>query len=285
MRKRRSKVRPAKQALGMVRRVGIGMLLGVVAAIQVPGCSLKPYTPSSSVTTASRPGDTARQSGAAPSGSFAQCMQYFPGHVPTVGWPGRQRALCFDGFAVLHSGESKTPVYAVERLTRSGVEAAKGIQRTDRFYPEARLPAADRAHLGDYVGSGYDRGHMAPAGDMPNSVAKAQSFSLANMVPQAPELNQRAWNQIEQATRKYAARAPGYVFVFTGPSFDQRPSTIGAGGVWVPSHTWKVVFSSGEGRTWAYWMTNTAGQHNLKPISYAEFERLSGLALIRPGPQ
>ena len=281
MRKRRSKLRPPKQVLGTVRRVGIGLLLGVVAAIQVPGCSIKPYTPSTKPTTASRPGSPAPQGGGAPNGAFVQCMQYFPGHVPAVAWPGRQRALCFDGFAVLHSGESKTPVYAVERLTRSGVQAAKGIQRTDRFYPEARLPAADRAQLGDYVGSGYDRGHMAPAGDMPNSTAKGQSFSLANMVPQAPELNQRAWNQIEQATRKYAARAPGDVFVFTGPSFDQRPSTIGAGGVWVPSHTWKVVHSSAEGRTWAYWMTNTAGQHSLKPISYAEFERLSGLALIR----
>lgn len=143
------------------------------------------------------------------------------------------------------------------------------------------MPSAERAQLSDYIGSGYDRGHMAPAGDMPNDTAKAQSFSLANMVPQAPELNQCAWNQIEQATRKYAARATGDVFVFTGPSFSQPASTIGAGGVWVPGHTWKVVYSSGEDRAWAYWMTNTGGEHSLKPISYGEFVRLSGLALLK----
>ncbi|MGJ7579775.1 DNA/RNA non-specific endonuclease [Variovorax sp. RHLX14] len=74
------------------------------------------------------------------------------------------------------------------------------------------------------------------------------------------------WIQIEQATRKYAARTPGDVYVFTGPTFYQRPSTIGAGGVWVPSHTWKVVYSRREGRAWAYWMTNTAGSHSLEPI-------------------
>lgn len=269
--------------LAAVRRIGVVLLLGFVAAIQIPGCSIKPYTmpPTASIQRPGIPTTTSPRDNRAASGAFAQCMQHFPGYAPAVAWPGRQRALCFDGYAVLHSGESKTPVYAVERLTHASVDAAKGIKRSDRFYPEARLPNADRAQLGDYVGSGYDRGHMAPAGDMPDAAAKAQSFSLANMVPQAPELNQRAWNQIEQATRKYAARAPGDVYVFTGPSFDRRPSTIGAGGVWVPSHTWKVVYSRGEGRAWAYWMTNTAGTHSLKPIDYAEFERRTGLALLK----
>lgn len=258
----------------VARRTGLCFVLAVVAAIQVPGCSLTPVDGPQSRTTG-RPAPTQQIDGA-----FAQCLQHFPGYVPTVAWPGHQRALCFDGFAVLHSGESKTPVYTVERLTRSSVEAAKGIKRSDRFYPEARLPAADRAQLADYANSGYDRGHMAPAGDMPTEAAKAQSFSLANMVPQAPELNQKAWNQIEQATRKYAARASGDVYVFTGPTFDQRPPTIGTGRVWVPSHTWKVVHSSGDGRTWAYWMANNARKHSLQPISYQEFEQRSGLDLF-----
>lgn len=204
-----------------VRRMGVSVVLAVAAAVQAPGCSLQPYqvpatrpgtatttrTPAPSQSTPATPSQSPATSAVA--GDFARCAQHFPGHAPAVAWPGRQRALCFDSFAVLHSGESKTPVYTVERLTRAGVEAAKAIKRTDRFYPEARLPSADRAQLADYAGSGYDRGHMAPAGDMPTDAAKAQSFSLANMVPQAPELNQRAWSQIEQATRKYAARAPG----------------------------------------------------------------------------
>ena len=281
MRRRASRRRRGGRALAALRRTGVGLLLGLVAAIQIPGCSITPYTLPSTASV-QRPGSTlAPRDDRTTSNAFAQCLQHFPGYVPAVASPGRQRALCFDSFAVLHSGESKTPLYAVERLTRSSVEAAKGIKRTDRFYPEARLPIADRAQLSDYFGSGYDRGHMVAAGNMPNDTAKAQSFSLANMVPQAPELNQGAWNQIEQATRKYAARAIGDVFVFTGPSFTQPASTIGAGGVWVPSHTWKVVYSRGEDRAWAYWMTNTGGEHSLKPISYGEFVQLSGLALLK----
>ena len=93
---------------------------------------------------------------------------------------------------MLYSGESKTPVYAVERLNSASVDDTKGRKRHDRFYLGARLPFADRAQFEDYAGSGFDRGHMAPVGDMPGDDAKAQSFSLANMVPQTPELNQKA---------------------------------------------------------------------------------------------
>lgn len=188
--------------------------------------------------------------------------------------------MCFEGFAVLYSGESKTPIYTVEHLTRASILAAQGIKRHDRFYPEARLPIAYRAQLEDYRGSGYDRGHMAPAGDMPTESAKAQSFSLANMVPQDPELNQHAWNQIEQATRKYALRAPGDVYVFTGPFLEARKATVGTGRVWVPAATWKLVYTPATGRSWAYWMENTAGPHSLKPVPYDNLRAMTRLLLL-----
>jgi endonuclease G len=268
------------------RRLGVTVgaaVLAAVAALQIPGCSVKP----SAVLPPAKPPVVASPAPTPASKSnFAQCAQHFPGYVPATAWPGQQRALCFDSFAVLHSGESKTPVYAVQRLTRASLEAAKGIERKDRFYPEARLPFAERAQLDDYKDSGYDRGHMAPAGDMPTVNAKAQSFSLADMVPQYPTLNQKDWNQIEQATRKYVMRAPGEVFVYTGPYFGKRPpQTIGQGKVWVPTHVWKLVYTPAVHRGWVYWMTNDGAKQSLKPITYQQFATKTGMRLLPEAAQ
>jgi endonuclease G, mitochondrial len=91
---------------------------------------------------------------------FEECPQFFPNKPPAVAQPADQRALCFRSFAVLYSGQSKTPVYAAERLSRVSLSDAANEKRTNRFYPEARLPSAVRSQLDDYKGSGWSRGHM-----------------------------------------------------------------------------------------------------------------------------
>jgi endonuclease G len=59
---------------------------------------------------------------------------------------------------------------------------------------------------------------MTPSGDMPDARAQEQSFSLANMVPQAPMLNRGVWERIESAVRRLARREDG-IYVVTGPVF------------------------------------------------------------------
>jgi endonuclease G len=223
---------------------------------------------------------------AQPSG-FAQCRAFFPTPQPprVPATVVQTRELCFDSFAILHSGRSRTPVYAVEKLTRAQLEDAQGEQRSQRFFADARLPSAERATLDDYKGSGFDRGHMAPAGDMPNPTAMAQSFSLANMVPQAPQNNQRTWAGIEKATRRYVMRAQGPVYVFTGPVFAARqPRTIGPNQVWVPTHLYKLVFDATTRRAWAHWVENRDDAQAGEPIAYAELVKRTGIEFL-PGLQ
>src|SRR5690606_4352018 len=176
--------------------------------------------------------------------------------TPVVPATPALRELCFSGFAGLHSGRTKTPVFVAERLDRRSLARAQGIARTDRFYAEARLPRSERAELEDYRGSGYSRGHMAPAGNMATETTMAQSFSLANMVPQNQAQNAGPWSRIEQDTRKYVMRAKGDVFVFTGPVYGASPSTIGSGKVAVPEHIYKLVYDPATGRSWVHWQQN-----------------------------
>lgn len=215
--------------------------------------------------------------------SFDACRDEFPRQTPPAVQGERLRQLCFDSFAVLHSGVSKTPVYVVERLNRARLQEARDETRTDKFYAEARLPSADRATLDDYRGSGFDRGHMAPAADMPNANAMAQSFSLANMVPQAPKNNRGPWaKNVEQATRQYVLRATGDVFVFTGPMHRGQVTSIGPGKVWVPSHLFKLVYDATTNRAWAHVVENTDTARAGRPISYGELVKLTGIEFL-PG--
>lgn len=217
---------------------------------------------------------------------FSGCPQFFANQKPpVVTHRSTDRALCYDAFAILHSGESKTAVFVAERLNRASVADADET-RTNKFFPEARLRSAERSKLDDYRGSGFDRGHLAPAGDMPTAQAMAQSFSLANMVPQAPEHNRGVWaKSVEAATRKYAARASGDVFVITGPvyepSIEQSPS-IGLGKVRVPKYLFKLVYDQDANRAWVHWHRNDDATRGSKPISYAELVKRTGIEFL-PG--
>lgn len=222
---------------------------------------------------------------AAPAGSFNECLDHFPNKTPPqvqeTTKQGMLRALCYEAFAILHSGTTKTPVYVVERLNTAKIKDADE-KRNDKFFADARLPSKERAVLEDYKGSGFDRGHMAPAADMPTPTAMAQSFSLANMVPQNSENNRGPWSSIERATRDYAARARGDVYVFTGPLYEKTSwqTVHQAGTVSVPSHLFKLVYDVKAKNSWVHLIENRDGVKPGKPISYTDFVKRTGLNLL-----
>ena len=217
---------------------------------------------------------------------FSACPQFFAsGKPPLVAPRPTHRTLCYDAFAILHSGESKTAVYVAQKLNRASVLDADE-KRTNRFFADARLRSSERATLDDYRGSGYDRGHLAPAGQMPTAQAMAQSFSLANMVPQAPQHNQGTWRvSVEDATKKYAGRATGDVYVITGPVYEPniaQSKGIGLGQVRVPKYLFKLVYDEQENRAWAHWHLNDDATRASRPISYGELVKRTGIEFL-PG--
>lgn len=281
---RTSTARPAPRTTHGLRRLLIAVFTAGVVALQATSCATPPGAgPAQARPPAAPSTSTSTPTSAATPDAFASCPEHFAGGVaPVTPAAPSLRALCFDAFAVLHSGATRTPVYVAERLNRRTLQAGDGLKRTDRFYADARLPRGERAELADYKGSGWSRGHMAPAGDMGTPETMAQSFSLANMVPQDPKQNSGPWAKIEDDTRRYVMRARGDVYVITGPVFAPGAQRIGAGGVAVPSHLFKLVFDPATGKRWAHWQQNAPTAQVGRPISYAELVQRTGMQLL-PG--
>ncbi len=211
--------------------------------------------------------------------AFDECRDLFPDQkIPTTHQVGRD--LCFDSFAIYYSPLDKKPIFTVEKLNKEQLSAAHP-RRSNQFYEEARLPFSERALLSDYRGSGFDRGHNAPAGDMSDERSMAQSFSLANMMPQARQNNQGIWaKNVEEPTRAYIKRVLGDIYVFTGSTGNS--GSIGKGHVTVPSHLYKLVYDPNRKTAWAYWVENTNEANMSPPISYQELVQRTGIDFHLP---
>jgi endonuclease G len=109
----------------------------------------------------------------------------------------------------------------------------------------------------------------------------AQSFSLANMMPQARQNNQGIWaKNVEEPTRLYVKRVAGDVFVYTGSTGNS--GSIGSSRVTIPSHLYKLVYDASKNRAWAYWIENTNEAPMRPPISYQELVQKTGIDFHLP---
>ena len=185
------------------------------------------------------------------SGPIEDCEEY-----SRLGVPGNQGdILCRTGYLLAHSQETKTPYWVIEHLT---AEKAKGkLKRKDNFEPDPDLEKGKRAELTDYKGSGYTRGHMAPAADMKwNTGAMEQCFYLSNMIPQNPPMNEQIWAALEENVRAWAIRRDD-VYVVTGPIYKGGvKKTIGKNRVGVPTHIYKIVYDPNTLEAIAFIMPN-----------------------------
>lgn len=207
------------------------------------------------------------------------CPEDFEGGRPPVVVNPKVAAstypLCLNGFATLFSGVTRTPIYSAEHLTAARIEAARAMVRVDTFHPELRLPVDVRSELSDYRRSGYDRGHMAPNGDMGDEASQGDSFSLANMIPQNHANNAGLWSAIEEATRNTAV-TDGEVYVVTGPLYQGADIAVLQDRVYVPTGVWKAVYDPVPNEAGAYVADNKPGW-DYRRISIDELTRLTGV--------
>ena len=95
----------------------------------------------------------------------------------------------------------------------------------------------------NYAGSGFDRGHLVPAGDLKwNPEAMRQSFLMTNICPMHKALNEGGWAKLEEKVREWTARDSA-LLVFTGPVVSDSDTTLADGRVKVPNAYYKVIMA------------------------------------------
>ena len=146
----------------------------------------------------------------------------------------------YEGMILSFNKDLHIPNWVAWELTATEVSGT--FPRDDNFRGDDNVIGS--AEKWDYSYSGYDRGHMAPAGDMKWSAkAMDESFYMTNMCPQAKSLNTGAWKRLEEKCRQWA-EIDSAIIVICGPIVtDPINEYIGDSKVAVPQRFFKVILS------------------------------------------
>jgi len=146
--------------------------------------------------------------------------------------------------------------YEIKKERILGLASRKNNFRSDNSV------STNSATLSDYKGSGFDRGHLAPAHDFSfDKDAMSESFYMSNMSPQNPSFNRGIWGNLESLVRSWGTNSS--IYVVTGPIVDDCSTTIGTNNVCVPEYYYKVIYDPLKQKMISFILPNEKGTKNL----------------------
>jgi endonuclease G, mitochondrial len=166
-------------------------------------------------------------------------------------------------------------------------EAAYGReQRSNEFIPDPKVESGS-AVTQDYSRSGYDRGHLCPAGDFRHDKElQDETFYMSNMAPQVPDFNRGIWNDLENKVRSWVKKR-GELIVVTGPILRKNLPTIGRmNQIAVPEKFYKIIYDPAREETIAFLFPNEGSVELVKSftISIDELEVMTGIDFFEKLP-
>ena len=145
----------------------------------------------------------------------------------------------YKGFTINYNPTWLIPNWVAYELNVEDV-VIHHVARNDKFLPDPYVNGKCSTSE-DYKDSGYDRGHMVPAGDMKwDATAMEESFYTTNVCPQNHNLNAGLWKELEEQVRNWAIKNEK-VYVVCGPIMKHKYESIGENNEAVPSSFFKVV--------------------------------------------
>lgn len=166
------------------------------------------------------------------------------------------------GVIVSHNHFTLSYVEAHEQAEWVAYELSKDHLSKNEFdrpyFIEDEKVSTGSADWRNYKNSGYDRGHLCPAGDRRFTYeAYSETFLTSNIAPQNREFNSQVWNCLEQKVRFWAQKYDG-LYVITGPVLEKGLPTIGKEKVSVPKSFYKIIYDvrQGEHKVLAFLIPN-----------------------------
>ena len=171
------------------------------------------------------------------SSAFGACLDLY---APGLKLKANTTELCNTFYVVSYDELKNVPVFVSEKLTHGSPIGS--IQRLNDFKSDSRIKNSPTN--ADYNHTGFDRGHLAPAGDASTQKESDESFYLSNMTPQEPTVNRISWKVLEEHTRDIFTKSKNDVYVVTFPVYDKSPKLM-SNKIFIPIGYWKVVLHDG----------------------------------------
>lgn len=209
--------------------------------------------------------------------TFGQAME-IPAPLKKV----PEKIIKHKAFTLSYNEGCNTPNWVAWELTSDEAYANK-VSRYKFFLPDPLVSEKHRVDGYAYKGSGYERGHMCPAGDNKwDADAMMECFYMSNICPQTHNLNGTWWEHLESACRRWSSQE-GTIYIVCGPVYkNKKPKTIDNGiKVAIPDAYFKVVLSLREGHEKAigFYYTNDDSRQTMEDAacSVDDIEEITGM--------
>ena len=192
--------------------------------------------------------------------------------------------ICREAYLVAYDAPVKVPAYVAYTLTPPN--ALGCWPRTNAFVADQSVPNGPTPS--DYAGTGYDKGHAAPDGDLSwSQIVEYESFLMTNMYPQHGSLNRGIWKLLETSVRGWAVQQNRAFTIYVGAIYGAGDSYIG-NGVIVPRAYYKIVIDQQTGAIAGWMFPHTKPYVNLGNdltkfrVSVAQIQQQAGVQFAYP---
>lgn len=226
-----------------------------------------------------------------------------PSQIMRFGFPGFDAVKSKKDYVLSYDRRNRVPNWVVEHLTKDSIKYDPEVGRSkSEFFEDESIHPLFRSSNDDYRRSGYDRGHLAAAGNHRSKQELIdETFALSNMAPQVGKgFNRDSWNRLEKYVRHLTKKYKN-VYVCTGPLYLPRNEpdgrryvkyqVIGQNNVAVPTHFFKVVVCETDDKEFdleAYVMQNAPINDDVPLSAFMvpkeSIERAAGLLLFERIP-